>query len=226
MLQVEEEKKKLLKLLQEQQSLSPIQDMPDGSTNKHTPSALHSASLELQDLRVSRQRSHKHLEVRNKLRISLMSAFLRVLKDSLDTFCLIFLFQEMQEKLRNASQHVRHWNVQLNRLMTPITPGGAVRHLKILYLYCALVIIVTNHKKCFCFYFVFVDRLEKHLSSSRMCPKKEGALASNEFISKFKIKAEHCTEEIPDDCETLEEGMKATSLSDGSDDELEGKPNG
>uniref|UniRef100_A0A3B5QQL6 Differentially expressed in FDCP 6 homolog n=1 Tax=Xiphophorus maculatus TaxID=8083 RepID=A0A3B5QQL6_XIPMA len=32
-------------------------------------------------------------------------------------------FQEMQERLRNASQHVRHWNVQLNRLMTPITPA-------------------------------------------------------------------------------------------------------
>lgn len=59
-----------------------------------------------------------------------------------------------------------------------------------------------------------------------MCPKKEGALASNEFISKFKMKAEHCTEQIPDDCETLEERMKATSLSDGSDDESQGKPNG
>lgn len=59
-----------------------------------------------------------------------------------------------------------------------------------------------------------------------MCPKKEGALASSEFISKFKIKPEHCTEEMPDDCETLEEGMKATSLSDGSDDESKGKPNG
>lgn len=75
LLQVEEEKKKLLKLLQERQSLSPIQDMSDGSINEDTPSALHSASLELQDLRVSRQRSHKHLEVRNKLRVSLMSAF-------------------------------------------------------------------------------------------------------------------------------------------------------
>lgn len=38
----------------------------------------------------------------------------------------ILLFQEVQEKLRNASQYVRHWNVQLNRLMKPITPGGAV----------------------------------------------------------------------------------------------------
>lgn len=38
----------------------------------------------------------------------------------------ILSFQEVQERLRNASQHVRHWNVQLNRLMTPITPGGAV----------------------------------------------------------------------------------------------------
>ena len=37
---------------------------------------------------------------------------------------VIFLFQEVQEKLRYASQHVKHWNVQLNRLMTPISPGG------------------------------------------------------------------------------------------------------
>lgn len=63
---MEEEKKKLLKLLQEQQNLCPLQDMPEGSTNEDTPSALYSASLELQDLRVSRQRSYKHLEVRNK----------------------------------------------------------------------------------------------------------------------------------------------------------------
>lgn len=57
----------------------------------------------------------------------------------------------MQEKLRNASQHVRHWNVQLNRLMTPITPGGAVRCLKIFYLYCALVITkMVLFLFCFC----------------------------------------------------------------------------
>lgn len=47
-------------------------------------------------------------------------------KKEWETTCLIFLFQEVQEKLRYASQHVRHWNVQLNRLMTPISPGGAV----------------------------------------------------------------------------------------------------
>uniref|UniRef100_A0A8C4ISP2 PH domain-containing protein n=1 Tax=Dicentrarchus labrax TaxID=13489 RepID=A0A8C4ISP2_DICLA len=99
LLQVEEEKKKQFQLLQEQQrallSLTPLQEASDGSTDQDTPSALHSASQELQDLRASRQRSHQHLE-------------------------------EVQEKLRNASQHVRHWNVQLNRLMTPVTPGGAV----------------------------------------------------------------------------------------------------
>uniref|UniRef100_A0A3B4YHC8 Differentially expressed in FDCP 6 homolog n=1 Tax=Seriola lalandi dorsalis TaxID=1841481 RepID=A0A3B4YHC8_SERLL len=97
LLQAEEEKKKLCQLLQEQQralqGLSPIKEASDGSIDEEAPSALHSASQELQDLRASRQRSHQHLE-------------------------------EVQEKLRNASQHVRHWNVQLNRLMTPITPGG------------------------------------------------------------------------------------------------------
>ncbi|KAM9334694.1 differentially expressed in FDCP 6 homolog [Symphorus nematophorus] len=160
-LQVEEEKKKQFQLLQEQQralqSLSPIQEASDGSTDEDTPSALHSASQELQDLRASRQRSHQRLE-------------------------------EVQEKLRNASQHVRHWNVQLNRLMTPVTPA---------------------------------ERLEHRLSSKRMCPKKEGALASNEFITKFKIRADQNSQ----DQERLEEQLEAANLSDGSD-ESQGKPNG
>lgn len=97
--------------------------------------------------------------------------------------------EELQEKLRNASQHVRHWNVQLNRLMTPVTPG---------------------------------ERLEYRLSSNRKCPKKE-ALASNEFISKFKIRADQ-NSQLPED-ERLEEQMEAANLSDGSD-ESQGKPNG
>ncbi|KAJ0057063.1 hypothetical protein NL108_000907 [Boleophthalmus pectinirostris] len=84
--------------------------------------------------------------------------------------------EKVQEKLRNASQHVRHWNVQLNRLMTPVTPG---------------------------------ERLEHRLSTKLMCPKKEGALASNEFISKLKIK-----DQIIEETECLEEQMGAANLSD------------
>lgn len=165
LLQAEDEKKKQFQLLQEQQrasqkNLSPIEEASGGGMEDDAPSALHSASQELQDLRASRQRSHQHLE-------------------------------EVQEKLRNASQHVRHWNVQLNRLMTPITPG---------------------------------ERLEHRLLSKNMCPKKEGALASNEFISKFKIRADQ-NNQIPEDSETLEEQMEATNLSDGSDESLE-KSNG
>ncbi|XP_029901943.1 differentially expressed in FDCP 6 [Myripristis murdjan] len=156
LLQAEEEKKKQCQLLQEQQralrSLSPTEEAADGGMEeqKDAPSALHSASQELQDLRASRQRSHQRLE-------------------------------EVQEKLRNASQHVRHWNVQLNRLMTPINPG---------------------------------DRLEHRLSSKRLCPKKEGALASNEFISKYKTRA---GEESAEDSEGLEGQMEAARLSDDSD---------
>eukprot|EP00064_Thunnus_orientalis_P017846 superscaffoldBa00003910_g17932 len=165
LLQAEDEKKKQFQLLQEQQmalqSLSSIQQVASGGGMKDdAPSALHSASQELQDLRASRQRSHQHLE-------------------------------EIQEKLRNASQHVRHWNVQLNRLMTPITPG---------------------------------ERLDHRLSSKNTCPKKEGALASNEFISKFKIRADQDIQ-ISGDNETLEEQMEAVNLSDGSEESLE-KSNG
>ncbi|XP_071761743.2 differentially expressed in FDCP 6 homolog [Centroberyx gerrardi] len=170
LLQAEEEKKKQCQLLQEQQralrSLSPIEEASDGGAKEEeeeeedTPSALHSASQELQDLRASRQRSHQRLE-------------------------------EVQEKLRNASQHVRHWNVQLNRLMTPITPA---------------------------------DRLEHRLTSTHSCPKKEGALASNEFITKFKTKAGQDSQSA-EDREGLEEEMEAVSLSDGSDESQE-KSNG
>ncbi|XP_061920803.1 differentially expressed in FDCP 6 homolog [Entelurus aequoreus] len=158
LLQAEEEKKQQFQLLQEQQRVlhrfSPVEDgVPDDDLDHHAPSALHSASQELQDLRASRQRSHQHLE-------------------------------EVQEKLRNASQHVRHWNVQLNRLMKPITPG---------------------------------ERLENRLSSKHTCPKKEGALASNEFISKFKIRAGPIRQ-TPEYDETLEEQIEAANLSNDSDD--------
>lgn len=66
LLQAEEEKKKLFKLLQEQQalqSLSPVQPEACSSINDSTPSALYSASQELQHLQASRKRSHQHLEV-------------------------------------------------------------------------------------------------------------------------------------------------------------------
>ncbi|XP_040030057.2 differentially expressed in FDCP 6 homolog isoform X1 [Gasterosteus aculeatus] len=164
LLEAEEAKKQQFQLLQEQQRalqcLSPIPEALDSSPEDPTPSALHSASQELQDLQASRQRSHQHLE-------------------------------ELQEKLRYASQHVRHWNVQLNRLMKPIGPG---------------------------------ERLEHRLLSKNMCPKKEGALASNEFISKFK-KTSDQSSGTPEDIETLEVQMEAADLSDGSD-ESQRKPNG
>ncbi|XP_014063961.1 differentially expressed in FDCP 6 isoform X3 [Salmo salar] len=37
--------------------------------------------------------------------------------------------EEVQEKLRKASIHVRHWNVQLNRLMKPVAPGDKLSSL-------------------------------------------------------------------------------------------------
>ncbi|XP_029019137.1 differentially expressed in FDCP 6 homolog [Betta splendens] len=168
LLQAEEEKRKQFQLLQEQQKAmqgrGPARDTDDGGTGEGAPSALDSASQELQHLQASRQRSHQRLE-------------------------------EVQEKLRNASQHVRHWNVQLNRLMTPITPGG---------------------------------RMQSHLSSRQMCPKKEVALASNEFVSKFKGRADRSSPKPDDDDVQLEEQlewMEPANLSDGSDDSQE-KPNG
>ncbi|XP_027899503.1 differentially expressed in FDCP 6 homolog [Xiphophorus couchianus] len=91
--------------------------------------------------------------------------------------------EEMQERLRNASQHVRHWNVQLNRLMTPITPA---------------------------------ERLDSRLQSKYTCPKKEGALASNEFICKYKIRNEQNNRIRGDESENLEVQLEADSLSEES----------
>lgn len=62
LLQAEEEKKKLFKLLQEQQALQNLSPVPVEAPGC-SPSALYSASQELQHLQASRQRSHQHLEV-------------------------------------------------------------------------------------------------------------------------------------------------------------------
>lgn len=66
--------------------------------------------------------------------------------------------------------------------------------------------------------------MELRLSSKRVCPKKEGALASNEFISKYKIRAD-ATSHIQEDSDRLEEQMEAANLSDSSDESL-AKSNG
>ncbi|XP_056434633.1 differentially expressed in FDCP 6 [Gadus chalcogrammus] len=95
--------------------------------------------------------------------------------------------EEVQEKLRNASQHVRHWNVQLNRLMTPITPGDR-----------------TEHRKT---------------TKQNMCPKKEGALASTEFISKYKSRAGS----PPPEPQGLDKHTDTVSKSEDSDDTAKGQ---
>ena len=68
----------------------------------------------------------------------------------------------------------------------------------------------------------FVERLTHWLSSKQSCPKT--ALASTEFIAKFKIKAEHDSQ-TPEEHERLEEQLEATNLSNGSDDS-QGNANG
>lgn len=88
MLQAEDEKKKQFQLLQEQQrasqkNLSPIEEASGGGMEDDAPSALHSASQELQDLRASRQRSHQHLEVRKR-------QWIRASSIQFNTICIIF----------------------------------------------------------------------------------------------------------------------------------------
>ncbi|XP_015260602.1 PREDICTED: differentially expressed in FDCP 6 homolog [Cyprinodon variegatus] len=153
LLEAEDEKRRQFQILQEQdkilQSFSSTHEASNGAVDDSTPSALYSASLELQNLQASRQRSHQRLE-------------------------------EMQERLRDASQHVRHWNVQLNRLMKPISPA---------------------------------ERLESRLQSKNTCPKKEGALASNEFICKYKIRNEQNNRLQEEESESLEVQLETPCLS-------------
>lgn len=60
--------------------------------------------------------------------------------------------------------------------------------------------------------------------TNRKCPKKEGALASNEFISKYKIRCEQNL--MPgEECDGLEELMESAHLSE-EPDESQRKPNG
>lgn len=72
---------------------------------------------------------------------------------------------------------------------------------------------IFNYSFCI----LFVERLEQRLSSTRVCPKKEGALASNEFVSKFKIRAYHESQ-----LDELQEQMEAVDLAG----ESQGKSNG
>ncbi|KAM9772120.1 differentially expressed in FDCP 6 homolog [Syngnathus typhle] len=164
LLEAEEEKKQQFQLLQEQQRvlrrLSPDED-------SDTPDTDHDVDLQAPDALHSAS-----LELRD-LQASRQRSHQHL--------------EEVQEKLRNASQHVRHWNVQLNRLMKPIGPG---------------------------------ERLE-HRSTKHSCPKKEGALASNEFISKFKIRDARNLGALKEYRHTPEENMEALHLSDDSDEAAE-----
>lgn len=70
LLEAEDEKRRQFQILQEQdkilQSFSSTHEASNGAVDDSTPSALYSASLELQNLQASRQRSHQRLEVKLK----------------------------------------------------------------------------------------------------------------------------------------------------------------
>ncbi|XP_061523282.1 differentially expressed in FDCP 6 homolog [Phycodurus eques] len=168
LLEAEEEKKRQFQLLEEQQrvlrSFSPDEDGAAPDTD-HDRS--HDIDLHAPDALHSASRELQDLQA------SRQRSHQRL--------------EEVQEKLRNASQHVRHWNVQLNRLMKPISPG---------------------------------ERLAR-IPSKLSCPKKEGALASNEFISRFKIQGAHNSHAPEEYRDPLEERMEAANLSDDSDSAAE-----
>lgn len=65
-------------------------------------------------------------------------------------------------------------------------------------------------------FFFFAERLDSRLQSKYTCPKKEGALASNEFICKYKIRNEQNNRIRGDESENLEVHLEADSLSEES----------
>ncbi|KAI1888103.1 hypothetical protein AGOR_G00181600 [Albula goreensis] len=120
--QEEEEKLKQLQLLQQEQDaklLRAEKEKPSTEPQQRpSASALDAASQELQTLRETRERSSQHPGGKEKHSAKDREQKPRREKEKIDS-CV----QEAKEKLRNASRYVKHWNVRLNRLMTPITPG-------------------------------------------------------------------------------------------------------
>ncbi|KAK0131895.1 Differentially expressed in FDCP 6 [Merluccius polli] len=176
-LEAEEEKSRQCQLLQEQQraqkSLTPVEEVPQGGGEEEE---------EEEEEKKKEEREQEHSP---SSALDCASQELQDLRESRQRSHQHL--EEVQEKLRNASQHVRHWNVQLNRLMTPITPGDR---------------FACQHRMS---------------TKQNACPKKEGALASTEFISKYKTRA-GTTSPASELKQEVDKQMNAVSLSDGSDD--------
>ncbi|XP_029598745.1 differentially expressed in FDCP 6-like isoform X5 [Salmo trutta] len=155
-LQAEEEKSRQCLLLQEQQEasrhFSPTEEAPNGAKEKRP--APSALHYASQELQSLREtRERSHQHL-----------------------------EEVQEKLRKASIHVRHWNVQLNRLMKPVAPGG-------------------NALPCISLSLYKLSSLPAKIT----CPKQEGALASSEFIAKLQPRANQETQQILESQSAIEE---------------------
>ncbi|XP_048463761.1 differentially expressed in FDCP 6 homolog [Rhincodon typus] len=65
---------------------------------------------------------------KESLTLGIQSVYEELVLDVMQQLSLFTLFpssQVAEQKRRRASQHVKHWNVQLSRLMQPIVPGAA-----------------------------------------------------------------------------------------------------
>lgn len=142
----EEQEEYILKTQREKQELK--QEMEAKSR------ALEEAQRQLEEVRANRHRVDQDVVVRGTPSVHLgqtgLASFMRkqvykklqgvfcvglgcftvqmlqaLLSDSSAISVLLCLRQAAQRKLRQASTNVKHWNVQMNRLMRPIGPGGA-----------------------------------------------------------------------------------------------------
>lgn len=65
--------------------------------------------------------------------------------------------------------------------------------------------------------FFFIDRMQNRHVAKEFCPKKEGALASNEFITKFKNLASQ-NNEMTEEHQKLEQQQETGHVSDGEEE--------
>lgn len=120
----EEEKVKSLLALQEEQEEQLLQTQREKQElrqemEKKTHS-LGEAQHQLEKVRASRRRVDQDIAVSSTLVCLCVSVF----RPCSFELMKVSPPQDAQRKLRQASTSVKHWNVQMNRLMHPICPGG------------------------------------------------------------------------------------------------------
>ncbi|XP_078424670.1 differentially expressed in FDCP 6 homolog isoform X2 [Cetorhinus maximus] len=101
-----------------------------------------------------------------------------------------------ERRRKRASQYVKHWNVQLNRLMTPVMPGAAQNQPSS---------DILSHRGCGAF-------TPEEFSFKKTYPKTRPLARNNDPKTSMQVSKE-TLESDSDDYENIEEYMKNVSLT-------------